>query len=428
VLAASLIAAAAAAQQPPRRLADLTLEELSNLEVTSVSKRAERLSDAPASVFVITADDIRRSGATSLPEALRLAPNLQVARVGANGWAITARGFNSNSANKLLVLIDGRSVYSPLFSGVFWDVQELLLDDIERIEVVSGPGGTLWGVNAVNGVINVTTRAAGQTAGNLASAGAGNKEAALALRHGGELGDGASYRIYAKRVNRHHTQTASGAEVNDASQTTQLGFRADAARGTDTFTLQGDVYTGRRNQPPPGSFSVAGVTLALDTISVSGGNLIARWERKLADDASLSATFTYDRVERTVPPTFAETLDIADLQLQHAWRPAPAHQLVWGAEYRHALDRVGNSTIVAFLPGRLHQTWGALFAQDEITLLPEWRLTLGARVERNPYTGSEFLPSLRLAWKARPEHLLWGALSRTVRAPSRLDRDTFVPG
>ena len=426
--AAALLGTAIAAPAPAvDRLTDLSLEELSNIEITSASKRAERLSDAPTSVFVITGDDIRRSGATSLPEALRLAPNLQVGRVSTNGWAISSRGFNSSSANKLLVLIDGRSVYSPLFSGVFWDVQDVMLEDVERIEVISGPGGTLWGVNAVNGIVNVITRSASQTQGGLLAAGAGNREAQLALRHGGVLGADGHFRVHAKQIERSHTETIDGRAVDDASHATHVGFRADWDRPADKVTFQGNAYTGKRNQPLPGSLST-GVNFALGTISMSGANLIARWERRLAADASLSAQATYDRVERTVPPTFSEKLDIVDVQVQHASRPSPAHALVWGAEYRYAMDDVVNSTYVAFLPGRVNQAWASLFAQDEITLGPALRLTLGARVERNDYTGAEFLPNLRLAWNPAPSHLLWGAASRTVRAPSRLDRDVFVPG
>ena len=424
----ALLGTAIAAEPPADRLTDLSLEELSNIQITSASKRAERLSDAPASVFVITGDEIRRSGATSLPEALRLAPNLQVGRASANGWAISARGFNSAAANKLLVLIDGRSVYSPLFSGVFWDVQDVMLEDIERIEVISGPGSTLWGVNAVNGVVNVITRAADQTQGGLLLAGAGNQEGQLAARHGGAMGTDGSYRVYAKQGRRWHTETADGSFVNDASRTTQLGFRADWGKALDKVTVQGDAYTGKREQPLPGTLSITGVDLALGTISVSGGNLVARWEHRLSGDSSISGQFTYDRIERTVPPLFADKADIADLQLQHAWRPNPAHALVWGAQYRYAVDDVAStSPYVAFLPARVNQAWGSLFAQDEITLATDWRLTLGARAEHNGYTGTEFLPSARLAWKPATNHLLWGAASRTVRAPSRFDRDIFVP-
>ncbi len=419
---------AANAQSLAAKLSTLSLEELSNIEITSVSKRAERLSDAPTSVFVITADDIRRSGVTSLPEALRLAPNLQVARSSANDWAISARGFNSSSADKLLVLIDGRSVYSPLFSGVFWDVQDVLLEDIERIEVISGPGGTLWGVNAVNGVVNVITRSAASTQGDLIAAGAGNFESTLAVRHGGRLGADGHFQLYAKRLDHQHTETADGTTVDDASHTTQLGFRADWESSADRFSLLGNAYEGKRNQQLPGTISITGVDLPLDTISVSGANLVGKWERRLGGDAGLSVQLTYDHTERVVPPTFADKLDIVDLQFQHALHPTASQALVWGAEYRYARDRVTNSTYVAFLPGSPNQTWTSLFAQDEIALEPELRLTLGARVEHNDYTGSEFLPNVRLAWKPAADHLLWAAASRTVRAPSRLDRDTFVPG
>ncbi len=420
--------AIAAAEPSANKLTDLSLEELSNIQITSASKRAERLSDAPVSIFVITADEIRRSGATSLPEALRLAPNLQVARGGANGWAISARGFNSSSANKLLVLIDGRSVYSPLFSGVFWDVQDVMLEDIDRIEVISGPGGTLWGVNAVNGVVNVISRSAEQTQGRLVSAGIGNQEGQLAVRQGGTLGADGSWRVYAKQTQRWHTETADGSHVDDASHTTQLGFRADWGKAADRFSLQGDAYTGKRKQPLPGTLAISGVDLALGTISVSGANLVGRWERRLGDGASITGQLSYDRVERTVPPMFAEKLDIVDLQVQHAWRPSESHAMVWGAQYRYALDNVVNSSpYLAFLPARANLAWASLFAQDEITLGPALRLTLGMRAEHNDYTGAEFLPNLRLAWKPAASHLLWAAASRTVRAPSRLDRDAFVP-
>lgn len=409
------------------RIAELSLEELGNIEVTSVSKRGEVLSNAAASVFVITGEDIRRAGATSLPEALRLAPNLQVARVSANEWAISSRGFNNQSANKLLVLIDGRSVYSPLFSGVFWEVQDLMLEDVERIEVLSGPGGTLWGVNAVNGVINVITRAASDTQGSLVAAGGGNLEAQAAFRHGGALGEHGHFRVYGKQGRRSNTETGRGTAVDDDSHGSQIGFSTSWRQGDDTARLQADAYRARKSQPLPGSI-VTGASFPLGRISMSGGNLVGRWERRLAGNESITGQFTYDRVERTVTPTFSERLDIFDVQLQRAWQPHRDHLVVGGFEYRHAVDRVVNSPYVAFLPADLHQTWLSVFAQDEIVLSPALRVTLGARAERNDYTGVEFLPNLRLAWNPSAQHLLWAAASRAVRAPSRLDRDTFVPG
>lgn len=420
--------APAAAQPVPRQLADLSLEELSNIEITSVSKRAERLADAPTSVFVITADDIRHAGATSLPEALRLAPALQVARVSAGGYAISVRGFNGSSANKLLVLIDGRSVYSPLFSGVFWDVQDLMLEDIERIEVISGPGGTLWGVNAVNGVINVITRSAADTQGTLLAAGAGNREAQLSVRHGARLGDTTDVRVYARRVTNPHTETAGGSAVDDAGQHNQAGFRLDRAdSGTDKFSLHGDIYDGRHGQPRPGSI-VTGAQFELGEITLSGANLVGNWEHRFDAGSSLAIQAYYDRTQRTVPPTFAETLDQVDLQLQHSLQPWPGHAFVWGGEVRYAMDRVTNSSFFAFLPADVDQTVASLFAQDEVTLRDDLRLSVGMRIEHNGYTGNEFLPNARLAWKLAPAQLLWAAASRTVRAPSRLDRDPFVPG
>jgi iron complex outermembrane recepter protein len=425
---ACTVTSAVAAHANDSTLSRLSLEELSSLEITSVSKRAEPLSDAPTSVFVITADDIRRSGAASLPEVLRLAPNLHVARASASGHSISARGSNGTAANKLLVLIDGRSVYTPLFSGVFWDVQDLMLQDIERIEVISGPGGTLWGTNAVNGIINVISRSARDTQGSLVSAAAGNRDAVLAARHGTALGDDASLRLYAKHTRRRHTETAAGTAVDDAVRHTQAGLRADWSGGRDAVSVTGNAYEGRFGQPLPGTINVTGFTLALGDIPVSGANLLARWTRELDDDGSLSVQAYYDRTSRTVPPTFAEALQIMDLQAQHSFRPAAAHQVVWGAQVRRSHDHVRNSEIVAFLPAVVDQSWTSLFAQDEIALRDDLRLTLGARLEHNDYTGNEFLPNARLAWKAAPEQLLWAAASRTVRAPSRLDRDTFVPG
>src|ERR1700722_15321909 len=251
VACALLVATSAGASLPVQVLKDLSIEELSNIEITSVSKRDERLSDAPTSVFVITSEDIRRSGATSLPEALRLAPNLQVARVSADEYAISARGFNGTAANRLLVLIDGRSVYSPLFSGVFWDVQDVMIEDIERIEVISGSGGTLWGVNAVNGVINVITRSAAQTQGGLAIAGGGNLEDRASLRYGGRFGDDVNFRVYATHFDMRDTEIQSGDTKDDAAHQSRVGFRADWQHEADSFMVKGDAYAGREEQPPP---------------------------------------------------------------------------------------------------------------------------------------------------------------------------------
>lgn len=417
----------ARAEQADDDIFNFSLVELGNIQITSVSKKKERLADAAASVFVITTEDLRRTGATSLPEALRLAPNLQVAQTSASGYSISARGFNSSSANKLLVLIDGRSVYTPLFAGVFWDVQDVMLEDVERIEVISGPGGTLWGSNAVNGVINIITRAARNTQGVLASADVSNHGGDGAARYGARLENGLAYRIYGKYRERKHTEMANGDPVRDAAYTTQIGFLADWSAHGDQFSVRGDAYQGAEDQPAPGAI-VTNAKFALGPISLSGANLLARWEHPLAPGGQLSVQAYFDRTRRTVVPTFGEALDMVDIQLQHSLPAIGMHQLVWGAGHRASSDHLINSQYFAFLPADVHQKWSSLFAQDDISLSDQLRLTVGARIERNDYTGSEVLPSTHLAWKLAPEQTLWGALSRTVRAPSRLDRDPYVPG
>ncbi|HSW04498.1 TonB-dependent receptor plug domain-containing protein [Aquabacterium sp.] len=411
------------------RLTELSLEELGNIEITSVSKRGERLADAPASVYVITASQIRRSGATNLPEALRLAPNLQVARQSASTYSVTARGFAGISVNKMmLVLVDGRSVYSPLSSGVLWDVQDVMLEDIDRIEVISGPGGTLWGVNAVNGIINIITAEAGRTQGELVAVSAGNRDAEVSLRHGGALGEQASYRLYAKAFQRHATRTEAGVDIKDKQRNRQLGGRLDWQSGRDKLALVANAYEGWREQPLPGSIVISGVTIPLGPIPTSGANLVARWDRQLGDGQRWMVQGYLDHTRRTTTPTFGDVLNMADLQLQHGLQFGERHAFAWGAEVRRGRHDVTNTPYLAFLPAQLTQTWSALFAQDEISLPANLRLTLGARLEHNDYTGREWLPSARLAWKPAPDDLLWAAWSRTVRAPSRVDRDNFVPG
>lgn len=420
---AALCSAAPVQSVAQPRLDSLSLEELSNIEITSVSRRAERLSDAPTSVYVITGAEIRRSGATSLPEALRLAPNLQVARSSASSYIVTARGFAGNSANKMLVLIDGRSIYSPLYSGVFWDVQDVMLENVERIEVISGPGSTLWGVNAVNGVINVITQGSGAAGGSLVAASVGDTGSRVTARHGAETEGGVTWRIQAMRTDQQDTETAAGTRVDDAGHHTQAGFRADVARGRDRFMLRGAAYQGRHEQP-----ATASGAFVYGPLTVSGGHVLGLWERRLDDGASVQLQAYVDHSERTAVPIFGDILDMLDVQFQHAPGTIGRHTPVWGVQYRTAWDRVQNSAYLAFLPPDRRQNWSSLFAQDEITLSETLRLTLGARAERNDYTGVEFLPTARLAWKWAPQHLLWGAASRTVRAPSRLDREFYVPG
>jgi iron complex outermembrane receptor protein len=413
-----------------QNFADMSIEELANVEITSVSKKRESLADAPASIYVITNDDIRRSGATSLPEALRLAPNLQVAQPNAGAYGITARGQSGNSngaPNKLLVLIDGRSVYTPLYSGVFWDVQDVMLEDVERIEVISGPGGTLWGSNAVNGVINVITRSSHDTQGVLVAGSIGTRGSEGAFRQGGELGNGGTFRVYGKYSDHDHTETASGTSITDAWHKTQVGFRADWDGVQDQVAVIANAYEARLGQPAPGALHITGVNPVLGTVSASGINLTTNWTHQLEGGSSLNLQAYYDHTTRDVPPFFDETLDIFDVQLQHTLKPIGMHSIVWGGGYRYGKDDVVNGPIISFLPAKVNQEWINIFAQDEMALRDDLRLIIGARVERNPYTGNEFLPNARLAWTPVAGHMFWTAASRTVRAPSRLDVDLYYP-
>jgi iron complex outermembrane receptor protein len=406
-------------------LADLSLEQLGTIEITSVSKKKERLLDAAASIFVITHDDIRRSGATSLPEALRLAPNLQVAQTGAATYAISARGFNNanNLSNKLLVLIDGRTVYSPIYSGVFWDQQDVMLEDVDRIEVISGPGGTLWGANAVNGVINVITRSAGETQGGLVSLGGGSDELGGAFRYGAKLGDTGHLRLYGKGSEFNHSENAAGSALSDGWEMQQAGFRADWGHPNRDLTFQGDAYNGRSAARPFGG-----------PIEVHGVNLLARWTERFESGSDFQLQAYFDRSEREDHAGFQGDADTYDIEFQHGI-PLGMHKLLWGAGYREASDDVSSTQVpiapltffvTSFVPQRHKLKWENIFVQDELGLGEKVTLTLGLKFESNDYTGWETLPSARLAWKPSDDQLWWAAISRAVRAPARLDRDFFL--
>lgn len=393
-------------------LSDLSLEQLADIQVSSVSKRDESLSRAPAAVFVITRDDIRRSGATSLPEALRLAPNLDVVRMNTAAYSVTARGFNSpESANKLLVLIDGRSVYTPLASTVFWESQDVPLADIERIEVISGAGGTLWGANAVNGVINVITRSAQATQGALAQAGVGSNDGLLVLRYGATLGESTALRLYAHA--RRSDFGGTGPLVADAAiDSLQGGFRIDGGAGRDSYTLQGDIY---RNE----------VDL-LDT-SLTGGNLLGRWRHELSDRSAVQTQIYYDEAKRDYLVA-SDALKTLDAQLQQNLLIGQRHNVVWGVNYRTWKSEF--NSLVAFGFARPSKTLdlASVFAQDDTELSPELTLTLGMKLEHNSYSGTDYLPTARLAWQANDQALLWSSVSRAVRTPSRIDRELEAAG
>ncbi|MDB5934883.1 MAG: TonB-dependent receptor [Massilia sp.] len=396
-------------------LSDLSLEQLSNLVVTSVSRQEEKLARAAASITIISASDIRRSGARTLPEALRLAPNLQVARVDARNYAITARGFNSPFENKLLVLIDGRSVYSPLFSGVFWDAQDLVMDDIERIEVISGPGSTIWGANAVNGVINVITKSARDTLGGRVALAYGKGERGTTARYGAAASADLSYRLYAKYYQADDTVNAAGASTHTGFDRRQAGFRADLDLAAGGATLSGDAYQGAMSQAGTRDIAIAGANL---NASVSG---------KTGEKSDYRLQLLFDHTERNQPNAFVEYLDTIDMQAQYNLHVGGIHRVSAGAGYRFAHDRLTNGVGFGFLPAHLDMHTGNVFVQDEIALAEALRLTAGLKVEHNNYTGAEYLPNLRLGWSPSADSLLWSSLSHTVRAPSRIDHDLYSP-
>jgi iron complex outermembrane recepter protein len=407
-------------------LKHMTLEELASQEVTSVSKAPEPYGRAPAAIQVITQDDIRRSGATTLAEALRLADNLIVAQKNAHDWAISARGFNTDLANKLLVMIDGRTVYTPLFSGVFWDRQDDLLEDIERIEVVSGPGGTLWGANAVNGVINIVTRRASDSQGLYAEGGAGTQAGVGGIRYGGKLAPTTAYRVYGKYADHDNEELPDGRDATDSWRQGQGGFRIDAGpTERDALTLQGDGYSGRKHLAAGGIGDAA------------GGNLLARWSRTLSSDSGLSLQVYVDRTHLSIPVaaqvlngltlatagTLTDDLNTYDADFQHRFHLGQRQHLTWGLGYRRTHDDVGNAPALAFVPAMLDQNLFSAFAQDEIAITSSLALTAGTKLEHNDYTGLEAEPSVRLQWNVTPTRLVWGAVSRAIRAPARVDRD-----
>lgn len=413
-------------------LKQLSLEQLMAIEVTSVSKEPEELFDAAAAIQVVTNDDIARSGATSLPEALRLADNLEVAQENSHDWAISARGFNANLANKLLVLIDGRAVYSPLYGGVEWNVQDYLLADVDRIEVVSGPGGTLWGANAVNGVINVTTKSAQDTQGLLVEQGVGSElEDYTAVRYGGALGSGADFRVYAEYSERGSEVLSDGSSASDTVRMTRAGFRIDTHPTAEgAVTLQGDYYSGAEGLGPLGD------------AGLSGWNTLGRWTRTLANGSELSVQAYYDRTHLSQPfapspanppyytgfplASLVDDLDTYDAEIQYSAKEGARNSVVCGLGYRftHELDE--DISIVRFQPPSLDQNLFSGFAQDEITLRSDLSLTLGSKVEHNDYTGFEYEPNIRLRWNISSKQMLWTAVSRAVRTPSRYDRDLEV--
>jgi iron complex outermembrane recepter protein len=399
-------------------LRGLSIDQLGQIQVTSAAKTPQALSAAPAAIYVITHDDIIRSGATSIPEMLRLAPNLQVMQVSASRYIITARGFSGNITdqnftNKLLVMIDGRTVYSPLFSGVYWDMQDVLPEDIDRIEVISGPGATLWGANAVNGVINIITKRASETQGLLVDAGGGNQEESIAAQYGGKVGDNLAYRLYAKAFRDYDTVTTTGAPADDGWTNVQGGFRLDwAASARDAVTFQGDAYNGSEEQP------------GAPDATISGDNLLWRWTHDWRDGSNLQVQGYYDHVVRgTALSSSKFTIDTWDIDVQDSFNLGPRNAIVVGGGLRAShYDIVGTPTLF-FVPANHDLDLANLFIQDTISLTRRVSLIAGLKLEDDPYTGATLLPDLRLSWRPTDNTLLWAAVSRAVRSATPFDRD-----
>lgn len=424
------LSAGAQAQEPPpsdqgqgpgRALADLPLEELLSVEVTLATRHVQRLFDVASAVYVITAEDLRRSGATSLPEALRMVPGLHVARSGSSIWAISARGFNDEFANKLLVLIDGRIVYTPLFAGVYWDTQDLLLEDVERIEVIRGPGAALWGANAVNGVINVVTRRPRDSQGALVALGAGSSDRALVgARYGGAAGGSARYRLSARYAERSAFADAAGRDAADAWDMARADAAFEWTGSRDRLALDASLYRGtigstttRGSRLPPFSVTTA------ERFRAEGGHVLGSFDRRFSERSELRARAYYDRTERG---DALETRDTVDFELQHTLE-AGRHRATWGLGYRGSRDTIGASAVTSFTPRRRALAVWSGFAQDEIELGGDVVVIAGAKVEHNDFTGLELQPSLRASWFPTRSQVVWGAVSRAVRTPSRAESD-----
>ncbi len=415
---------------------NLSLQQLSDVEVTSVSKKAEKASQAAAAIYVITQEDIRRSGLQNVPELLRMVPGLQVAQSGSQNWSITSRGFNGQFANDLLVMIDGRTVYNPIFSGVYWDMQNLMIEDIERIEVIRGPGATLWGANAVNGVINIITKTAKDTQGTLLTASGGNQErVSTGARYGGTEGD-LAYRTYAQYFNdnQEHTvanpisgvQTGMGAE--DQWHNAQGGFRFDwGSTDKDQTTVQGDAYKGQENALRflPVTTNATGFNAVDDTDNVNGMNVLGRWKHELNAGSDVTFQAYYDDAYRN-----AEYLggflryQTLDLDFQHNLTVNSWNDVTWGLGYRHIESDYGNGFYVSFLPEDYYENLYSGFLQDKLTLVEDQLfLTLGTKLEHNDFSGFEWEPSARLAWTPTANQTIWGAVSRAVRTPNQGDQN-----
>ncbi len=412
---------------------NMSLQQLADIDVTSVSKRTEKASQTAAALYVITQEDIRRSGLQNIPELLRMVPGLEVAQSSSGGWAVTSRGFNSQFADKLLVLIDGRTVYTPVFGGVAWDMQNTMLEDIDRIEVIRGPGATLWGANAVNGVINIITKNSKDTQGTLLTTAAGTQERfASGARYGGTAGD-LSYRTYGQYFDYNQQHTLTGTGAGDPWDNGQGGFRMDwNGHGKDTGTLQGDAYRGQENLvrllPVTSTVSPTLFNVVNDTDRVSGVNVLGRWKHEFTKDSDITLQAYYDDVNREYELMGASFhVQTADFDFQHNWVANDWNNITWGGGYRRIDIYAGNSFYVSFMPQNYYENLYNGFLQDKISIVQDKLfLTLGSKLEHNDFTGFELEPSARISWLPSDRHTLWAAVSRAVHTPTPATENTIL--
>lgn len=410
----------------PVDLTALSLDELMEIEVTLASKKEEKLFETAAAVYAVSSEEIRRSGVTSIAEALRMVPGMQVARIDANKWAISARGFNSRFANKLLVLIDGRSVYTPLFSGVYWEAQDFLLEDLEHIEVIRGSGATLWGANAVNGIINIITKKAQDTQGGLVTLGVGTEEHRLGgIRYGGKWGGDVYYRVYAKYFDRDSFVYTSGEDASDEWDVLRGGFRMDwEVSESNALTLQGHLYEGTLGQ----TLTIASLDSPFEQVfddepRIAEMSVLGKWKHIFSDASNLALQFYYDRSTRE-EAIIAGTVNTFDVDFQHRLGLGAWQEMVWGTGYRFITDDIEGTYTMSVHPGSRRFDVLSAFVQDEIKLINNrLRLMLGSKFEHNDYTGFEIQPNVRLLWMPHERHTIWGVVSRAVRTPTGTEDD-----
>ena len=414
-----------------RDLSQVSLEDLMNIEVTSVSKKEQKMSQAAAAIFVITQEDIRRSGAANIPDLLRMVPGMDVSQINANTWAISARGFDDQFSNKLLVLIDGRAVYTPLLGGVNWDVQNVPLEDTERIEVVRGPGATVWGANAVNGVINIVTKKAADTKGAMVTGGGGTEgQAQGTVQYGGDIKEKTNYRIFANYLNYGSLPAVGGGSGKDNWNLLHGGFRADSKiSSSDSLTVQGDLYTGQEGATIIHIYSVAPPVIGNLNANnqVSGGNILGRWSHTFSSRSDTTFQFYFDKYARSGPQA-SETRDTIDFDFNHHFAWGSRQDVIWGAGYRRTWDTTIGTIDDSFTqPGTTLHLFN-FFVQDTVTLNPDrFFLTAGTKVENSYFTGYEIEPSVRLAWTPSNRLTFWSAVSRAERSPARRDTGLIAP-